>query len=111
MDTTKNILNYIKTAKNYTSLDTKSAENIILYIYTIGKNTATLKTSYILKKSTTQNCHMVSVISDHQNVVSITTNSPEISFQVMWLLSQPIRLLQINKFKEKMCDFKFFFSI
>ena len=46
-DTTKKILNYIKTAKNYTSLDRKSAENIILHINTIGKNTATLKNSYI----------------------------------------------------------------
>ena len=46
-DTTKNIINYIKTAKNYTSLDIKSAENIILYINTIRKNTATLKNSYI----------------------------------------------------------------
>ena len=46
-DTTKNILNCIKNAENYTSLDTKSAENIILYINTIGKNTATLKNIYI----------------------------------------------------------------
>ena len=50
--------------------------------------------------------------SDHNNLVSLSFNSHEISFSIMWLASQPIRTLQILKYPEKIWDFrKFFFHL
>ena len=97
------MLNCTKLTKNNTNLQKNTTKNVF-HIQILSKKNF-YNTS--VKKPATQNSFAVSVFSNHQNAVSVTSNSLEISFHVMWLHSQPIRFLQITNFQ--MCDFKFFF--